>query len=914
MKIDILDIPKLIKINGMQEVEEYKIFKRKTTYNDKGLLSQTIFGYSIQDRKEFFAYIDLKGYYFHPQIYNQFAKSLRIIPTIIAGGVNVSIKDGRLIKNTNGWTGIQELYKHWDEIKKITDSDDSDTNQILEILDRSDVFLNKFPVIPAFFRDIDIDANSNVTTTEINQMYSDIIRIADYIETTVQTFDMTLFNSQSTIQQRLVDIDDYFNQRIAKKRGIIQSSLLAKQVDYGTRSVISAPIYTGKANNKTVKYDSSYLPLAQTCVGLYPFVLKYCMDYFKNVALEYTVPTKFLPKGKNKVDYVIHNPELQYDQQFCAKLIDRFVKNSSSRFDIIKIKLRDINTDEIMELSLTENRMIKDSETGPETYQKDIPVTISDILYRAASDAAIGRYNYSTRYPYLDIYGKFVAKLVVESTKTYFHIWINGIEYERYPKIEFDIPKSKVPGKFIDTYKFSNSRLKAMVGDYDGDMLSNRIPYSIEAIEDSKDLCEGKLDKLGLDGKTCRVISSEFTLALYCLTKNEGSNELSSSVKSYILDAEPTYFDNGLLADLFTERVDITDGKFDKKKPKCNPEDIMDYNGKKTTVGRYVYNKFVLIGSGLEGKVPYQNIVLDGDGVKKVDQLVSDLLTQDKIGHTEMSNYLTNRDALAAMLVPMITPSLTKNLMTFNGKAKSKKAALVKQYQDRIDKGDIVAMNIIENELIAFAKEELQNDPAMDLFNTGEGANFNNNFKVNYLTRGPIMNKETGKFEFIKGSLSDGINKDELSGWGNSITAGVYPGAIGTMESGYQSKKFNATMQYEHLEPKGSNCGTKKTLKKKVTTALASEYRYFVEGGKIKQLNPDNVSSYMGQTLNFRSPLYNVSDGICNICAGDYFYNMGVVNVGLVMSKLSGVLLNALTKSKHDLTIRLFNITESMLN
>ena len=74
------------------------------------------------------------------------------------------------------------------------------------------------------------------------------------------------------------------------------------------------------------------------------------------------------------------------------------------------------------------------------------------------------------------------------------------------------------------------------------------------------------------------------------------------------------------------------------------------------------------------------------------------------------------------------------------------------------------------------------------------------------------------------------------------------------------------------------------------------------------ELNKDVIDSYVGKTVKMRSPLYCISDKLCNKCAGEAFYNQGVQNIGLAASSIGSCFLNFLMKSFHDSTLSLVEI------
>jgi hypothetical protein len=69
------------------------------------------------------------------------------------------------------------------------------------------------------------------------------------------------------------------------------------------------------------------------------------------------------------------------------------------------------------------------------------------------------------------------------------------------------------------------------------------------------------------------------------------------------------------------------------------------------------------------------------------------------------------------------------------------------------------------------------------------------------------------------------------------------------------------------------------------------------------------MEKYMGKTVKMRSPLYCLGgETICNKCAGEGFYNLGIENVGLTTSSIGSNLLNRYMKAFHDATTKLVSI------
>ena len=117
MQVWLLDSEKFVKVNGLKEVSNPIMFDSGNVPTKDGLFSTEIFGTSSRDRKETFAYIDLYKKFINPKIYLSLIRLNRNFESVIYGTKKFIIKNGILTPDENGDTGIDWLYKVWDDIK-----------------------------------------------------------------------------------------------------------------------------------------------------------------------------------------------------------------------------------------------------------------------------------------------------------------------------------------------------------------------------------------------------------------------------------------------------------------------------------------------------------------------------------------------------------------------------------------------------------------------------------------------------------------------------------------------------------------------------------------------------------------------------------------------------------------------------
>ena len=102
MKVDLLDIERLIAVNKLQEVTSPRLFSNKMMYDPNGILSTDIFGISKGDRRGIFAYIDLKRPFIHPHIYGNILRGM-------FGEIKYIVSGQKKYKNSQAYIGIHLL-------------------------------------------------------------------------------------------------------------------------------------------------------------------------------------------------------------------------------------------------------------------------------------------------------------------------------------------------------------------------------------------------------------------------------------------------------------------------------------------------------------------------------------------------------------------------------------------------------------------------------------------------------------------------------------------------------------------------------------------------------------------------------------------------------------------------------------
>lgn len=328
-----------------------------------------------------------------------------------------------------------------------------------------------------------------------------------------------------------------------------------------------------------------------------------------------------------------------------------------------------------------------------------------------------------------------------------------------------------------------------------------------------------------------------------------------------------------------------------------------------TTVGRIIFNKFI-IQPRFKHLFDFINEPITKGKLKDIEFILSKALLDDKITSDDMADYLDRIQWLGLTLHTMVCGSFTPKTIEPLKKVMEKKNKLLKENADAIKNGDIFVTSKIEKELLDDAKKELAGDEGMDLFDSGARGSFNNNYKNIMIMRGAAYNPIEGKYDILTNGFIEGLNKSDIPSYGTQVTNGAYPKAEGTKVAGYETKKYFSIYQDVVLGPKGSDCGSKKTLAVKITKKNYSSflYRYIVINGRLVMITEENAHNFFDKTVQMRSPMYCTSKELCNKCAGDLYYKLDIKNIGLTTSSIGSHFLNLLMKSFHDATVKVSEI------
>jgi hypothetical protein len=326
-----------------------------------------------------------------------------------------------------------------------------------------------------------------------------------------------------------------------------------------------------------------------------------------------------------------------------------------------------------------------------------------------------------------------------------------------------------------------------------------------------------------------------------------------------------------------------------------------------TTLGLWVFNKsFLEPVSAITG---YINHTVDGDEYSSINKQLSYALMEEKITVDQLKEFIMQSQILMTCTAA-ICPSHTEAMLLFTDKVNKKKEELEKKYKKDLDNVNLTTIKNIEDELIKYAKDQLKDEESVDMYNSGARGSWGNNFKNMYIMKGPIR-KTDGTYDYIGTSYIEGLSPKDFAKENDSAVGGPYSRSRETQYGGYDEKLFTRATQHIVILPKGSDCGTSRTIKVHLNAKNISQwmYSYVKQGNNLIEITSDTYKDFIGKTVNMRfSSLCESKNGICEHCAGTMFRRAGVKNAGLLSMVMMSSVKNRAMKAFHDSTLNLTHI------
>lgn len=535
MLADIGSPEKYIKTNDLPEVESGTLFSSQSTIPEEtGLVSYEIFGNpGTKQRAKQFAYIDLGDYFVHPMAYNALCMLSDVVKNAILGkGYYYVDASGKIVEVKNqsdapkgvdcgqGTRWLRRNIRKIDFVKKPLSPVRRDRIEFIKALSDDEMFVKQWIVIPAYYRDVDINTSKK---NDINMMYQALLSQAKTIKSMSLMFDSEeVTDSHRKIQEKLNEIYMYFTSDFSfGTKKFIQKHILGKAPDYSSRMVIStARINSNDPDKMNTDYAHSAVPLSMVLEDFLPFI-----EYgFKRFVKEQINGSDYI-YTKNAKGEIERVPLASHWEQCLLHdsihdLIKTYSDSKEHRLDYFTVEAEDGSMIPLGYITSKGNISSSDSSVANDGSSIIRPITLCEMFYMIAMDTVKDKQIMITRFPIEDyqcIYPSLMNIIPYEKVKVAI---VNGVEYPRFPDISLEDIRNKtdpsIGEKFNDTLQMFPTYLPALGADFDGDTVT------VQGIFNKSDPLEyinSPMNIVNIAGSTMRAISDVNSQVMYALTK-----------------------------------------------------------------------------------------------------------------------------------------------------------------------------------------------------------------------------------------------------------------------------------------------------------------------------------------------------------------------------------------------------------
>jgi hypothetical protein len=535
MKIDLFDIDQFVKLNSCPQVTNPVFFNFDGNPTSDGLFSYDLFGMSDTERKNTFGYIDLKGHFIHPLIYSMMKGRMGSLRDILSGDKYAVIINKKIVIVPEDFegasTGLSFLYDNFEKIDWLDEVEEEETDSIdkktrlkfLKSVKKNEFFVTKWLVLPPFYRGESSESQTMGDT--INSLYKDLISRTNSLGA---GFGIQMFGDATRlrIQNTLLELFTETTRPVKGKNSLLRKHLLGKTIDYTASNVITSPEIS-KANrpkDMPVRFGYGSFPIA-TVISLFtPFYVNAITEFLGEML-------RFM--------YMLHGDDIkkinlnQFNTEFAEKLVKLYIKSEGERSNTMSFKYtnNEGKTAE-KEIKIYEYRG-KSELTQGKFIERGF--TYTDLFFIISQHQIVpDKHIYVTRYPVINFQNIYPSKISLQTTvKTRPELFLKFnpeteeyLEFKDYPFIKFQGDPKPAPDahyEFINVLVPGNVYIKALGGDYDGDMLYMRGVFTKEANAEASKIIYSKANFLDASGGPARglnAIGKEASIALFELTKD----------------------------------------------------------------------------------------------------------------------------------------------------------------------------------------------------------------------------------------------------------------------------------------------------------------------------------------------------------------------------------------------------------
>jgi hypothetical protein len=376
----------------------------------------------------------------------------------------------------DGQTGYDFFIQHCDNIVH-EERPSTDRQENISLINKyKDYHLyDKIIVLPAAYRDIEVDDTGRESSDEINSLYYKMIAISNTINIHTVRISPEAYNTQRmSLQRAFNEIYEYLANLIRGKNNLFMGKWASRKIFNGTRNVITSMniAQTELGAPDSVDYNDTLVGLYQTLKGILPVTLyRLKTGFLSEVFPSINTPAILTNKTTLKSERVTLKSVI-YDKWMTNEGLESLIssyKEPSIRHDYIKVNDHYLGL--IYRGPDNTFRLIHGIDELPDDRDpKDCrPISLTELFYCVIYEVTDNYPALITRYPIAGVGSIYPSMTKLKSTIEVEKRYKIGMDWsiDREAKIAYEFPTQTELFSALSPHPFKLGRL---VADFDGDV------------------------------------------------------------------------------------------------------------------------------------------------------------------------------------------------------------------------------------------------------------------------------------------------------------------------------------------------------------------------------------------------------------------------------------------------------------
>lgn len=486
-------------VQRLQPVTVLDTFEGATkNFHPDGLYSTEIFGPIASDRRdEIFAYIDTNSEIISPSIALTLFELKRLYKHIMNGKLYAVWDDnekdfiGAMSSDEGADTGYSFFMKHYKELTPRS-TKSLKRQQSIDFFNKyRDIALSRYVlVLPAGLRDLEVKETGREQEEEIGKMYRKLISTSKMVPSGGNKDHPALDNVRWTLQNAFNDIYKYYFDIEDGKKGFTRGKWAARNVQNGTRNVISSmdctSLVMGRADE--IRSTDTIVGMIQGLRCLLPVAI-------------HAIRTKYLPRADagNGSLYLIDKKTFKSEMTLVKHSdYDLFTTDEGIERLIMEFRYRENKHDPIIVngkyIALIWNngkefKVLFNISELPDGYDRKFikPLTYCELLYLSGHEKWNKYFGILTRYPVLGAGSTYSSTIRLVTTTRNTMVYELNDEWQRNPIPAIAFPDRSI-NELVTSMAPNPSRIKGLTADFDGDTSSFEGIYTDESLEENTNM------------------------------------------------------------------------------------------------------------------------------------------------------------------------------------------------------------------------------------------------------------------------------------------------------------------------------------------------------------------------------------------------------------------------------------------